>query len=66
MPYETPLFSSTNPGFELDLSDFVCALSRIKVSRLTFGHGAKVPKVRFDLGADIKEIETAKGRLRRK
>jgi hypothetical protein len=49
--------------FQLDLSDFVCTLSRIKVSRLTFGHDSKVPKVSFDLGADIKEIETSKGRL---
>lgn len=50
--------------FELDLSDLVCTLTRIKVSRLTFGHGGKIPKVSFDLGADIKEMETAQGRLR--
>jgi hypothetical protein len=50
--------------FVLDLSDFDCTLSKIKVSRLTLGHGTALPKVSFDLGADIKEVETAKGRLR--
>ncbi len=48
----------------MDTSDMVCTVSRIKVSRLTFGHATKIPKVSFDLGADIKEMETAKGRLR--
>jgi hypothetical protein len=52
--------------FVLDLSDFHCTLSKIKVSKLTFGHSTSIPKVSFDLGADIKEIETAKGRLRLK
>jgi hypothetical protein len=51
---------------ELDLSDLVCTLRRIKVSKLALGHSTKLPKVSFDLGADIKEIETAKGRLRLK
>lgn len=51
---------------QLDLSDIQCTLSKIKVSRLTFGHSTKMPKVAFDLGADIKEVETAKGRLRLK
>lgn len=55
-----------NPAFELDLSDFHCTLSRIKVSKLTFGHGGTVPKVSFDLGADIKEVETLEGRIRLK
>lgn len=49
---------------QLDLSDFLCTLTRIKVSRLTLGHSSKLPKVSFDLGADIKEVETSKGRLR--
>jgi hypothetical protein len=49
--------------FRLDLSDFYCTLSKIKVSRLTLGHTLNVPKVSFDLGADIKEVETSKGRL---
>jgi len=48
----------------LDLSDFVCTLTKIKVAKLTFGHTKAMPKVAFDLGADIKEVETAKGRLR--
>jgi hypothetical protein len=52
--------------FELDIRDFVSTLTKIKVSRLTFGHSTKVPKVTFDLGADIKEVETAKGHLRLK
>lgn len=52
--------------FKLDLSDFHCTLNKIKVSRLMLGHGGKLPKVSFDLGADMKEIETAKGRLRLK
>ncbi len=60
------MYSSPEAPFELDLADFECTLSRIKVSRLTFGHGTKVPKVSFDLGADIKEVETTKGRLRLK
>lgn len=49
---------------QLDFSDIQCSLTKIKVSRLTFGHSTKMPKVAFDLGADIKEVETAKGRLR--
>ncbi len=54
-----------NKPFELDITDFNCTLSRIKVSKLTLGHSsAAMPKVSFDLGADIKEIETANGRLR--
>lgn len=60
------MYSKTESAFELDISDFVCTLTRIKVSRLTFGHSAKVPKVSFDLGADMKEVETSKGRLRLK
>ncbi len=52
--------------FELDISDFNCSLSRIKVSKLTLGHSAAMPKVSFDLGADIKEVETSNGRLRLK
>ena len=52
--------------FQLDLSDFNCTLSRIKIAKLTLGHSTAMPKVSFDLGADIKEIETAKGRLRLK
>jgi hypothetical protein len=53
--------------FVLDISDFHCTLSKIKVAKLTLGHStAAMPKVSFDLGADIKEIETAKGRLRLK
>lgn len=52
-------------SLKLDLSDFVVTLSKIKVSRLTLGHShSRLPKVSFDLGADIKEVETAKGRLR--
>ena len=57
---------SNKGSLELDLSDFVCTLTRIKVSRLTLGHASAMPKVAFDLGADIKEVETAKGRLRLK
>ncbi len=60
------MYSNGQEQFELDLSDLVCTLSRIKVSRLTFGHSTKVPKVSFDLGADMKEVETSKGRLRLK
>lgn len=52
--------------FVLDLSDFNCTLSKIKVTKLTLGHTSALPKVSFDLGAEIKEIETAKGRLRLK
>ena len=56
---------SNRPGqLQLDISDFNCTLSKIKVSRLTLGHGSRLPKVTFDLGADMKEVETAKGRLR--
>lgn len=57
---------STSAGFQLDTSDLVCTLKRIKISKLTFGHSSKMPKVSFDLGADMKEVETAKGRLRLK
>jgi hypothetical protein len=56
---------STRPGeLRLDISDFVCTLSSIKVSRMSLGFGRVLSKVAFDLGADIKEIETTKGRLR--
>jgi hypothetical protein len=58
--------SGQTAQFELDIRDFVCTLSKIKVSKLTFGHAAKIPKVSFDLSADIKEVETTKGRLRLK
>jgi hypothetical protein len=58
--------SNMETPFVLDLSDFNCTLSKIKVSKLTLGHSTAMPKVSFDLGADIKEIETAKGRLRLK
>jgi hypothetical protein len=51
---------------KLDITDFMCTLTKIKVSRLTLGHTSTLPKVSFDLGADIKETETAKGRLRLK
>jgi len=52
-------------SLQLDFSDFIVTLSKIKVSRLTLGHSRTLPpKVSFDLGADIKEVETAKGRLR--
>lgn len=60
------MYSNGTAQFQLDLSDFICTLTKLKVSRLTLGHDAKVPKVSFDLGADIKEVETAKGRLRLK
>ncbi len=58
------MFSNRPAELQLDISDFVCTLSKIKVSRMTLGHVKKVPKIVFDLGADIKEIETTKGRLR--
>jgi hypothetical protein len=58
--------SNGNSQFTLDLSDLHCTLSKIKVARLTLGHSAAMPKVTFDLGAEIKEVETAKGRLRLK
>jgi len=55
------------PGeLRLDISDFHCTLSSIKVSRMSLGHEKGAPKVAFDLGADIKELETTKGRLRLK
>ena|SRR6266550_553225 len=58
---------SNRPGeLRLDISDFHCTLTSIKVSRMTLGHGRILQKVLFDLGADIKEIETTKGRLRLK
>ena len=60
------MYRANGPGLELDLSDFVCTLTRIKVAKLTFGHNKAMPKVAFDLGADIKEMETTKGRLRLK
>jgi hypothetical protein len=58
--------SNMDTPFVLDLSDFHCTLSKIKVSKLTLGHSTAMPKVSFDLGADIKEVETVKGRLRLK
>jgi len=58
--------SNQQVPFVLDLSDFNVTLSKIKVAKLTLGHMTALPKVSFDLGADIKEIETAKGRLRLK
>jgi hypothetical protein len=58
--------SNMDTPFVLDLSDFNCTVSKIKVSRLTVGHSTAMPKVSFDLGADIKEVETVKGRLRLK
>jgi hypothetical protein len=58
------MYSNREVPFVLDTSDFVCTVSKVKVSRLTFGHSTKIPKVSFDLGADIKEVETTKGRLR--
>lgn len=48
---------------ELELNDMVSSISRVKVSRLTLGQDKRQPKVTFDLGADIKEAETARGRL---
>jgi hypothetical protein len=60
------MYRNRDTPFVLDLSDFNCTLSKIKVSKLTLGHGTALPKVSFDLGADIKEVETAKGRLRLK
>jgi hypothetical protein len=58
---------SKRPGeLLLDISDFLCTLSSIKVSRMSLGYGKVLPKVAFDLGADIKEVETTKGRLRLK
>lgn len=60
------MYSKRDTPFQLDTSDLVCTLTKIKVSKLTFGHSTKMPKVSFDLGADIKEVETAKGRLRLK
>jgi hypothetical protein len=58
--------SNMDTPFVLDLSNFNCTLSKIKVSKLTLGHSTAVPPVSFDLGADIKEVETVKGRLRLK
>jgi len=58
--------SNKETSLQLDLSDFHCTLSKIKVAKLTLGHSTAMPKVSFDLGADIKEVETAKGRLRLK
>ena len=60
------MYSKMDSPFVLDLSDFNCTLTKIKVSKLTLGHSTAMPKVSFDLGADIKEVETAKGRLRLK
>ena len=57
---------STDSLFDLDISDIAVHLTRIKVARLTLGHNAKVPKVSFDLGADMKELEKSSGRLRLK
>jgi hypothetical protein len=53
-----------NQPLDLDLNDMVTNITRVKVSRLTLGQDKRYPKVTFDLGADIKEAETAKGRLR--
>jgi hypothetical protein len=58
--------SNKQVPFVLDLSDFNVTLTKIKIAKLTLGHSAALPKVSFDLGADIKEMETAKGRLRLK
>lgn len=58
--------SNKEVPFVLDLSDFNVTLSKIKIAKLTLGHMSAMPKVSFDLGADIKEVETAKGRLRLK
>lgn len=58
--------SNDGAGMSLDTSDLVCTLKRLKVTRLTLGHSMQLPKVNFDLGADIKELETSKGRLRLK
>src|SRR5271169_7212240 len=60
------MYSEKEKSFVLDLSDFNCTLSKIKLAKLTLGHSTAMPKVSFDLGADIKEVETAKGRLRLK
>lgn len=60
------MYSNRDAPFVLDISDFNCTLSRIKISKLTLGHTTAMPNVSFDLGADIKEVETAKGRLRLK
>jgi hypothetical protein len=57
---------STDSLFDLDISNIAVDLTRIKVARLTLGHNAKVPKVTFDLGADMKELEKSAGRLRLK
>ena|ERR1700733_9144698 len=57
---------STDSLFDLDISNIAVDLTRIKVARLTLGHNAKVPKVTFDLGADMKELEKSSGRLRLK
>ncbi|HYR04931.1 MAG TPA: hypothetical protein VEO75_06035 [Nitrososphaerales archaeon] len=58
---------SNRPGeLRLDISDFLCTLSSIKVTRMSLGFDKILSKVAFDLGADIKEIETTKGRLRLK
>lgn len=60
------MYSNRQTSFQLDLSDFHCTLTKIKVAKLTLGHSTAMPKVSFDLGAEIKEVETAKGRLRLK
>ncbi len=60
------MYSNRQTPFVLDLSDLHCTLSKIKVSKLTLGHSTAMPKVSFDLGADIKEVDTTKGRLRLK
>jgi hypothetical protein len=58
--------SSTNidSPLDLDISDIAVSLTRIKVARLTLGHSTRMPKVTFDLGADMKELEKSSGRLR--
>lgn len=60
------MYASAQAQFRLDTSDLVSTLTKIKVTRLTLGHTKKLPKISFDLGADMKEVETAKGRLRLK
>jgi len=52
-----------NQPLKLDMAEMVTTINRVKISRLTLGQETKLPKVTFDLGADIKESETAKGRL---
>jgi hypothetical protein len=60
------MHSNRDAPFQLDLSDLHCTLTKVKVAKLILGHTTAMPKVTFDLGAEIKEIETVKGRLRLK